>query len=116
LTTWLGKRGDEKSFSDNVVRKTGDKRSDCSLLDSTQSFVHLIMCFTTHSSCTGRSIIRPSKEIALKMATVIFAKMENLQHPTQLIPENQSYTINSSHKNLRTRTQALHSQFQFPWQ
>jgi hypothetical protein len=38
------------------------------------------------------------------MATAMSAKtLENLQHSTQLSPESQSYTPNSSHENLGTR-------------
>jgi hypothetical protein len=39
------------------------------------------------------------------MATPVFAKtLKYLQHLIWLIPESQSYTLNSIHKNIRTRT------------
>jgi hypothetical protein len=38
----------------------------------------------------------------LKMATAVFAEMfDNSRHLTWLIPESQSYMLNSSHKNLK---------------
>jgi hypothetical protein len=37
------------------------------------------------------------------MATAMFVKTENLQHSMWLIPESQSHTLSSSHKNLKTR-------------
>jgi hypothetical protein len=38
------------------------------------------------------------------MAAAMFSEMwENLQHPVWLILESQSYTLNSSHKNVRVR-------------
>lgn len=49
----------------------------------------------------------PSKYIfILKIATAISAKiLDNFQHPTQIIPESLNFMLNSSHRNLRTRTQ-----------
>jgi hypothetical protein len=43
-------------------------------------------------------------DFALKMTTAMFAKaLDNFQHSTWFIPENQSFTLHANHGNLRTR-------------
>jgi hypothetical protein len=107
-----GKEMMEKFFYEYVVRKGGDL-----LFFKHMIYSHWIAAHSSASTVSTIKSILPPTVCPYKasrthytthslwrwMATVFVKMLVNIQHLTWLTPESQSYTLNSSRENLRTR-------------